>query len=85
MVDLGKEVYQEKIEDDLAFMRYLARDIGEMTELREAAGEDRKLEAIVRHIVFLETQTIEALREQVIYDRKVLKDLENRRSLECAA
>ena len=79
------EFYRERIEDNLAFLQYLSRDIGEMNRTREACREDWELEELIREIIFDETQAMEDLRKEIENDRKTLRDLENRKPVECAA
>lgn len=74
------EFYQERIEDNLSLLRYLSRDIGEMNRLREGTGGKWEVEELTRHIIFLETQTIQILREQIEHDRAAIKEHEERRS-----
>jgi len=74
MVDIGKEFLKEKIEDNLAFLRYLAGDIGEMNRIREAyGGGGWEVEELARAIIFEEIQTIEKLKEEIEHDREDLK------------
>ena len=74
--NLAKEFYREKIEDNLAFLRYLAGDIGETNRIREEyGGEDWEFEELTRHIIFLEAATIEGLKEEIENDRERLKKL----------
>lgn len=73
--NLAKDFYQEKTEDDLSFMRYLQADAGKMQELREANPEDWELEELSRHIIFLETQTIDDLKGEIENGRENLKKL----------
>jgi hypothetical protein len=75
MPNLVKEFYQERMEDDLSFMRYLQADAGKMQELREANPEDWEIEELTRHIIFLEAQTIEGLKGEIENDREDLKKL----------
>ena len=79
------ELYRERIEDNLAFLQYLSRDIGEMNRIREACREDWEIEELIREIIFDETQAMEDLRKEIESDRKTLRDLENRKPVECAA
>ena len=69
------EFYRERIEDNLAFLRYLAGDIGEMNRIREAYGGDWEMQELTRAIIFLEAQTIEELKERVQNERDELKRL----------
>ena len=73
--NLVKEFYQEKIEDDLQFMRYLQADMGKMQEIREANPGDWEMEDLTRHIIFLEAQTIEGLKKEIENAREDLKKL----------
>jgi hypothetical protein len=79
------EFYRERIEDNLAFLQYLSRDIGEMNRFREACREDWELEDLTRAIIFDETQAMEGLRKEIENDRKTLRDLESRKPVERAA
>jgi hypothetical protein len=75
MVDIGKQFYQAKIEDDFQFMRYLQADMGKMQEIREAYSDDWEIRELTRHIIFLEAQTIEGLKREIENDREDLKKL----------
>jgi hypothetical protein len=70
--NLIKEFFQEKVDDDLSFMRYLQADAGKMQEIREANPYDWEMEELTRHIIFLEAQTIEGLKKEIENDRKKL-------------
>ena len=70
-----KDFYEEKIEDDLSFMRYIQADMGKMQEIREANPDDWEMEELTRHIIFLEAQTIEGLKKEIENDREDLKKL----------
>jgi len=73
--NLAKDFYQERIEDDLSFMRYLQTDAGKMQEIREANPEDWEIQELTRAIIFEEVQTIEKLKEGIEHDREDLKRL----------
>jgi hypothetical protein len=79
------EFYRERIEDNLALMEYLARDIGEMNRIREGAGRDWGIEELTRAIIFEEGQTIELLRKEVENDRKEISKLKKGRPSESPA
>jgi hypothetical protein len=71
-----KEFYEGRIENNLAFLRYLAGNVGEMNRIREASGgENWEFDELARHIIFLEAQTIEGLRKGIEDDRENLKKL----------
>jgi hypothetical protein len=73
------EFYRERIEDDVTYMRYLARDIGAMNRIREAyGGEDWEISELTRHIVFLENQISQSLMEEIEHDRETIRELKKR-------
>jgi ERCC4-related helicase len=82
---LLEEFYQEQERDNLAYLRYLAQDMGEMNRIREVCREDWELEELTRAIIFEENQTMEDLRKEIESDRKILRELENRKPVKCAA
>jgi hypothetical protein len=69
------QFYRQRIEDNLVYLQYLSRDMGEMNRVREAVAGNWELEEYVRHIIFLETQTIQSLRKEIESDQRTLKDL----------
>jgi hypothetical protein len=73
--NLAKDFYQEKIKDDLKFMRYLQTDVGRMQEIREANPDDWEIQELTRAIMFDEAQTIEGLKRQIEHGREELKKL----------
>ncbi len=70
-----KDFYQERIEENQAYMRYLQADAGKMQELRESSWDDWEMEELARHILFLEAQIIEGLRGEIENDREALRKL----------
>ncbi len=71
--------YRERIEDNLAQIRYLARDIGEMGRIREGyLGDEWEVEEFTRHIVFDANQIMQSLMEEIERDRRTIKELGER-------
>lgn len=78
------EFYKDRIEDNQAYIHYLAQDIGEMNRIREGC-QDWELEDVIRHIIFLENQIIEHLRKEIQLDRKAVREYEAGRAIQSPA
>jgi len=69
------EFLKERFEDNLSLIRLLSRDIGEMNRIREGC-QDWESEEVIRHIIFVENQTIEHLKKEIERDREALREYE---------
>lgn len=75
MVDIGKDFYEEKIENDFQFMRYLQTDVGKIQGIRETFADDWELEELTRSIIFAEVEIIQMLKGGIENGREDLKKL----------
>lgn len=73
---LAIDLLRERAEDDLEFMQYLSRNMGEMAALREKTGEDRAAEELIRAVLGEQTSAIDTLREGIERDRREIHRLE---------
>jgi hypothetical protein len=83
--DLITEFYEERADKNLAYIRHLVRDTGEMNRIRERFSGDWELEELVRHSVFLENQISQSLMEEIERDQRAIREHEKRRTFESAA
>lgn len=75
MKSLWTEFLQERVNDDLAYIQHLAKDIGQMNALREIYGGDWRIEERSRAIIFDESQMIGILREGIENDQRELTSI----------
>ncbi len=79
---LQTQFYRERIKDSLSQIRYLLRDIGEMSRIRETIADDWEIEELTRAIIFYEAQIIEDLKGEIEHDQRAIRDAEKGRAVE---
>ncbi len=67
--------YEEIEKDNLAAIRDLQRDMGEMNRIREEFSEDWEIQELTRVIIFEEARIIEELTEEIRHARQERKRL----------
>jgi hypothetical protein len=67
--------YEEIEKDNLASIRYLQKDMGEMNRIREEFSEDWEIQELTRMIIFEEAKIIEELTEEIRHARQSKKRL----------
>ena len=67
--------YEEIEKGNLAAIRYLQKDMGEMNRIREDFSEDWEIQELTRLIIFDEARIIEKLTEEIKHARETKKRL----------
>jgi len=67
--------YEEIEKDNLARIRGLQKDMGEMNRIREDFSEDWEIQELTRVIIFDEARIIEELTEEIKHAREAKKRL----------
>lgn len=68
------DTYRENISVNLAYIRYLTRDIGFLKTLAEESQDD-EIKLILGQLIAHETQLIDSVRREIENDRAVVEKL----------
>lgn len=71
--DIAKEIYQAIEEDNLDYIRFLAKDIGVMNRIREAFRDDEEIQGWAKYVTILIHDRIQELTEEIKRDRQKIR------------